>query len=101
MKSIRFHPAAEDEMIESAAWYEMQQENLGSRFLASVRDSLNRISINPRVFPEIEGDVRRCLVRTFPYAILFRILEDGIRIVAVMHTRRNPNYWRGRQTEQS
>ena len=47
MNPIRFHPAAEAEMIAAVAYYEVQQENLGKRFLASVQDALNRIQVNP------------------------------------------------------
>ena len=51
MKPIRFHPEAEAEMIDAAVWYEMQQEDLGKRYLCAVQDSLNRIEINPLLFP--------------------------------------------------
>ena len=43
MKPIRFHPEAEAEMIEAAAWYEVQQADLGKRFLTSVQDALNKV----------------------------------------------------------
>ena len=39
MKSVRFHPEAETEMIEAAAYYETQLPDLGRRFLESVRGS--------------------------------------------------------------
>lgn len=51
MNLVRFHPEAEAEMIGAAAWYEKQQPDLGKRFLATVQDSLNRIKINPLLFP--------------------------------------------------
>ena len=38
-------------MIEAAAYYEAQQCDLGRRFLASVQDSINRIVINPQLYP--------------------------------------------------
>jgi plasmid stabilization system protein ParE len=34
-------------------------------------------------------DVRRALVRTFPYAVYFRLREDGLQIVAVLHQHRD------------
>ena len=36
MNPFRFHPEAELEMNQTAAWYESQQKTLGKRFLASV-----------------------------------------------------------------
>jgi plasmid stabilization system protein ParE len=93
MKSVVFQADAEAEMIEAAAWYETQQLDLGRRFLASVQDSINRIIINPRLYPFVEPDVRRCLTRTFPFGVLFRDRTDKIEVIAVMHLHRDPNYW--------
>ena len=64
MKPIRFHPHAVAEMVDTSAWYESQQTDLGKRFLAAVQDALNRIEVNPLVFPVVDGDVRRCLTLT-------------------------------------
>ena len=83
-------------MLGAAAYYENQQQDLGKRFLASVQEAVNRIQVNARLYPVIEGDVRRCLARTFPYGVLFRIDPEGIVIFAVMHLRRDPGYWQER-----
>jgi cytochrome P450 len=96
MKPTRFHPEAEAEMIEAAIYYESRQRDLGKRFLACVEDAVNRIQINPTLYRVVEGDVRRCLTRTFPYGVLFRILPDEIVVVAVMHLHRDPDYWKKR-----
>ncbi len=71
MKPIRFHPEADAEMLNAAVWYESQQQDLGKRFLAAVQDTLNRIELNPELYAFIEGDVRRCLTKTFPFGVLF------------------------------
>jgi toxin ParE1/3/4 len=81
MKVI-FHPEADAEVTAAAVYYEGQQENLGKRFLSSIEDGLARIRINPRLYPLIDEDVRRCLTRTFPFGILFRDRDDSIEIIA-------------------
>ena len=96
MKLLRFHPDAESEMIEAAAWYEAQQTDLGKRFLTCVQDALNRVELNPALYPVVDNDVRRCLTSTFPFGVLFRIKEDMIVIMAVMHLHRDPGYWKNR-----
>jgi cytochrome P450 len=96
MKAVRFHPNAESEMIEAAAYYEAQQSDLGRRFLASVQDAVNRIRLNPRLYPIVELDVRRCLTKTFPFGVLFRERPDMFVIMAVMHLHRDPDYWKNR-----
>ena len=90
MKVI-FHPEADAEVTAAAVYYEGQQENLGKRFLSSIEDGLARIRINPRLYPLIDEDVRRCLTRIFPFGILFRDRVDRIEIL-----RRRPGYWKER-----
>lgn len=96
MTKVRFHPLAEAEMVAAAAYYESQQENLGKRFLASVQDAINSITINPRLYPVVDLDVRRCLTKVFPFGVLFRLLDDHIIVVAIMHLARHPDYWKDR-----
>ena len=43
------------------------------------------------------GAVRRRLLRRFPYALLYKIKPDGIRVLAVMNLKRRPTYWIGRE----
>ncbi|MBI1783990.1 type II toxin-antitoxin system RelE/ParE family toxin [Candidatus Sumerlaeota bacterium] len=95
--SIRFRPEAEAELIDAAAWYEAAQRDLSQRFLATVHDSLERVEINPLLYPLVEGDVRRCLTRTFPFGRLFRFGPGLMAIMAVMRLHRDPNYWRYRR----
>ena len=100
MKPIRFHPEAESEMIDAAAWYETRQADLGKRFLTSVQDVLNRIEVNPTLYPVVESEARRCLTRTFPFGVIFRIKPDMIVIIAAMHLHRDPDYWKTRDSNQ-
>jgi hypothetical protein len=99
MMLVRFHAEAEAEMTQAAAYYDEQQANLGRRFLTSVRDAINRIQINPLLFPVIEFNVRRCRTKTFPFDILFQIYSDELVIVAIMHLHREPGYWKSRREE--
>lgn len=96
MIPVRFHPEADTEMMSAAKFYETQQKDLGKRFLASVQDALNKIQVNPLLYHEIEDSVRRCLTRTFPFGIVFRIMPDQFVIIAVMHLHRDPEYWKKR-----
>jgi hypothetical protein len=50
----------------------------------------------PFMWPEVDVEVRRCLVHRFPYGVLYSIEPDGIFILAVMHLNRDPDYWKHR-----
>lgn len=96
MKTVKFHPRAEAEMVEAATYYETQQSGLGRRFLAAVQEAVNRIVVNPHLYPVVELDVRRCLTKTFPFGVLFRERPDMLIVMAVMHLHRDPDYWKTR-----
>jgi hypothetical protein len=48
----------------------------------------------------LEEDVRRCLVSVFPYSVLYTIEAEYVLIIAIMHGKRQPGYWRSRLTHQ-
>jgi len=39
------------------------------------------MSANPRQFPVVHKNIRRALLRRFPYALMFVIDEDGTLII--------------------
>lgn len=97
MKRIIVTPEAELDSAEAYDWYERRRIGLGEAFLGAVREGLERAATSPESFPLLERDVRRCLLRTFPYAVLFRVQPDAIVVVAVFHAKRDPSAWRVRQ----
>ncbi|MGV3754596.1 MAG: type II toxin-antitoxin system RelE/ParE family toxin [Verrucomicrobiota bacterium] len=91
-----FHPEALVEYQQAAQFYASRQDNLDLRFINSVEQAIRRLLNHPEQHRVIEADVRRCLTKVFPYAILFTVEQDYILIVAVMHCHREPGYWRER-----
>ena len=96
MKPVVFLPEAEQEMLEAAKYYESQATDLGTDFLSEAERAVNSIAELPMTWPVIEGELRRHLVRRFPFGILYHIEPEEIVIVAVAHLRRKPGYWRER-----
>jgi len=80
-------------MVEAAVFYEDQAIHLGEHFLAIVAAAVFEIAEAPELWPERDNGMRRRPLRRFPYSILYRIDNDEIIIVAVMHQKRRPNYW--------
>ncbi len=93
---IEFLEAAEIELDEAFKWYEAQQKNLGMQFLTEFDAAIRRISAYPKLYALLENEVRRCLIKRFPYGVLYGIDADTIVIIAVAHLHRKPNYWVGR-----
>jgi plasmid stabilization system protein ParE len=84
--------------IETAyRWYETERERLGAEFLEAVDKMVNVIAENPERFPVIRKDIRRAVLRRFPYSIFYRIVSGHVVVIACFHGKRNPRVWRSRQ----
>jgi plasmid stabilization system protein ParE len=94
---IVFRPQAEAESIEARRWYEQRRSGLGKEFARAVNEVVGRILENPFAFPPVRGQIRRAMLRRFPYAVCFRIAADRIVVLAVIHGRRHPRRWRTRR----
>jgi plasmid stabilization system protein ParE len=91
-----FHPRVRMDMDDAYRWYETQNPGRGEDFLSSVQKVLDRIRANPEMHAKIYGEVRRCLIRRFPYGVFYRVETDRICIVAVYHAKRDPAGWKSR-----
>jgi len=96
MTPYTFHPSAESELVDAARYYETCRPGLGASFLAEARRCLDEIRAHPQIGSILGEDVRRRGLRRFPYSLLYTEDPSGIRILAVMHQKRRPGYWRGR-----
>lgn len=90
------NPEAEADLEETRAWYEAQRPGLGDELLDCVRDVFDNLRRTPRLYGTVFQELRLALVRRFPYAVIYRIDDDQITVVAVYHTRRDPRGWQGR-----
>jgi len=89
-------PEAERDLITAIKWYESQRAGLGPEFELSVEAILQRIVRLPELAGRVHVDIRRRSVPKFPFGVFYRIEGRLIRIVAVMHTSRDPNSWQSR-----
>jgi toxin ParE1/3/4 len=88
-----FHPEAEQEFIEAAAFYEQNVTGLGERFGKEVRRAIERLMEYPQIGSLIDADLRRLLLIRFPYFLIYSSTSDLLRVVAVAHVHRRPGYW--------
>ncbi len=94
--TFSFHPEAEAEFNDSIEYYEACEQRLGYDFSIEVFDCIQKIVNFPTAWPLIEEDIRRCLVNRFPFGIIYSMEQTGVLVLAVMHLRRHPDYWKNR-----
>ena len=77
-------------------WYDTKRAGLGPEFAAEVQKVFDRIATHPRMHQTMFADVRKAVVRRFPYGVLYRPHQDRVEVLAVFHTSRNPSVWQKR-----
>lgn len=97
MTTVIFHPLAEQELVEAVDYYEEQKPGLGLEYLEEVEHAVDFLIRYPEAGSIVQGSLRRLVLPRFPYSLLYRILEnDRIRILALAHHKRRPQYWHDR-----
>lgn len=95
---VDYHPALEAELREIRRYYEDRSPGLGAEFIDEFERQVLKLLAAPERWMVVAAEIRRCLMRRFPYIIYFRIVDrQRIRITAVKHQRRHPHYGRERQ----
>jgi plasmid stabilization system protein ParE len=93
---IRFTPDADAELAEARQWYAHQRADLDTEFMERIDEALSRIVRNPQLYPIVYRTLRRAVVRRFPFAVFYEVTADEIQVVAVFHSRRDPEVWKSR-----
>ncbi len=94
---LTFRPQARTELLEVRRWYDERRPGLGAEFGQEADRALELLRRTPEAFQRINGDIRRVRLQRFPYSIYFRILDDEVVVLAVMHGRRHPRRWQSRR----
>jgi toxin ParE1/3/4 len=91
-----FHPEANEEYAEAAEYYSNIAPRLGTRFHDEIERLILEVRRHPERFFRISPPVQRAKSPEFPYSVVYLDQPDQIWIVAVMHSKRRPGYWRHR-----
>jgi len=99
--TYRMLAEARDELRATAEYYDDQRSGLGSEFLDAFELRMIDVVHSSERFARVNVrglriELRRAILRRFPYSVIFYANADGISVVAVAHHERRPNYWRRR-----
>jgi plasmid stabilization system protein ParE len=93
---VHFRQDAETDVADAAAWYENQSAGLGAEFLDEILAACNIIAENTQMYPVLHRGTRRAVIHKFPFGIYYRVENDLVTVVGVMHASRDPNKWKKR-----
>ena len=76
IKEIVVRPEAD--ITESVLWYNDCLSGLGSDFLSCIDEAFRSIQRNPDFHKHVYKNVRRALIRRFPYVVFYIVEETQI-----------------------
>jgi plasmid stabilization system protein ParE len=89
--TVEYHPAIESELLRVRRYYESKVPGLGVEFITEFEQHVLQIVATPERWRIIERDIRRVLMKRFPYVIYYRALPDRVRVTVIKHQRRHPS----------
>jgi toxin ParE1/3/4 len=95
--AVSIHDEAGQEATVAQAWYEAQRPGLGLRFASALDAALDRIEAYPNKWTPDRKGYRRYIVDEFPYVVVYKLIDDDVRVIAFAHQKRRPRYWSKRQ----
>jgi hypothetical protein len=72
----RLTPEADLDAQEAIQWYDKRDRELGDDFLHKVNDCITSVEKNPEQYPVVHQQMRRALVKKFPYEVIYEIENE-------------------------
>jgi toxin ParE1/3/4 len=70
-----------------------KKTGLGLEYLGEVEHAVNFLMRYPEAGSKVKGSIRRLTLHKFPYSLLYRVMEEQIRVLAVADHKCKPQYW--------
>ncbi|OYU13329.1 MAG: hypothetical protein CFE38_03430 [Comamonadaceae bacterium PBBC1] len=98
-ESIEITQAAQDDLLAAYWFYEHQQAGIGAYFLNSLYADIDALQISAGVHIKVQpSGAFRSLGSRFPFAIYYLLEGKKATVLAVLDTRRSPEWLRERQS---
>ena len=88
MTPVRYHEAAEAELLDEIGYLELRAKGLGRRFFDEICRTERLIAQFPESGEEIGPGIRKKIVRVFRHSVIYAIQSDCLLIPAVPHQSR-------------
>jgi hypothetical protein len=87
---VIYKSAAEAEIEEAYSEYEAIRRGLGVEFLDELVRIEGHLQANPALYQRIDGDMRRAVLRRFPYGLFYVIDGEQVNVLGCLDLRRDP-----------
>jgi toxin ParE1/3/4 len=93
---VAFYPAVIDEVRAAIDWYRIRSNSASKAFLIEFDHAISEITESPLRWPQYTQGTQRYHLHRFPFFVVYRLTSARIEIVAFVHAKRKPGYWKNR-----
>ena len=89
---VYWNEFAEEELKQAYNWQDLKRIGLGGALVLCIDAAVDGLLRHPYFGTPITDDVRRVLIKKFPYGLYYRVRDKRIEVVGFRHFRREPIY---------
>ncbi len=101
MYDLRTHAEADIELDEALRYLSERTLWQATRFADALHTALKQIRTRPEGSHFVWREFRRYNINGFSYALIYRQQGREVFVIAVMHQKRHPDYWKHRIEDDS
>lgn len=88
--TVRYKPAAAAEVTRAIGWYGQPEINQATAFLRELERTEAHLTNHPELYQRVEDEIRRAILRRFPYSLFYAIEQNQVIVLACMHQHQKP-----------
>lgn len=90
-----FASAAEEDLRKACHFYAVHASiAISEAFAVEAKRVVELIASNPNPGTSLNSKFRTYPLRNFPFKVIYQVLHDHVRVMALAHTSRRPDFWR-------
>ena len=88
--SVRYKRAAAAEIEVAISRYAQPEINQAAAFVKDLERTESHLRTQPALYQRVEDEIRRAVLRRFPYSLFYVIEQDLVIVLAFMHQHQKP-----------
>ncbi len=88
--SVRYKRAAAAEVETAISRYAQPEINQASALIKDLERTESHLRTQSALYQRVEGEIRRAVLRRFPYSLFYVIEQDQVIVLAFLHQRDKP-----------
>jgi plasmid stabilization system protein ParE len=93
---VILRPEAEADVEDIFKQLEQTRAGLGKKFMARLREVLERIEAFPELYGVVWQDMRAARLKRFRYVVYYAAFANRVEVLAVLHGARHSSIWKSR-----